>query len=233
MGIFDIFKKKKDPFAIRKEIVEFTFDAVKNDKGVRVEDAICLISTIVAERCIDLSGIYNMYEHEYTPGERIFSDQINQILCGNISTDDWSEIPSTSVFGIIYENLYQRVPSNKFPSIEKIFQDFAGGIGKESDWGNVPYTIPEENIPFLLPLRVGVESREQVDKILNQIELDKNQKLTIVTKSLCDILNKTKHIIDSAISIKLSLEIVNGMSKTATLTLNHLMNMAKEMDDEQ
>ena len=233
MNIFNIFKKKKDPFAIRQEIVEFTFDAVQNERGVRVEDAICLISTIVAERCIDLSGIYNMYDHQYTPGERIFSDQVNHILCGDVVTDDWSEISSTAVFGIIYEKLHRRVPKNKFPSIGKIFQDFASGIGKESDWGNVPYTIPEGNIPSLLPLRIGVESREQVDKILNQIELDKSQKLTIVTKSLCDVIIKTKHVVDSAISIKLSLEIINGMSKTATMTLNHLMNMAKEMDNDK
>lgn len=117
--MFNLFKKKKDANSIRREIVDFTYDAVQNKNGVRVEDAICLISTIVAEKCIDLAGQYNLYDHDYPPGQRMFSDKINQILSEDISTDNWEELTPESVFGLLYENLKRQIPTDKFPSIKE------------------------------------------------------------------------------------------------------------------
>ena len=76
-----------------------------------------------------------------------------------------------------------------------------------------------------------IETREHVDKILNQAKLDKSQKLKIVTNSLSDIINQTKQAIDPKISLTLSLELVNGMSKTATMTSNHMKKMESDLDD--
>lgn len=70
-----------------------------------------------------------------------------------------------------------------------------------------------------------------MDKILNQAKLDKSQKLKIVTNSLSDIINQTKQAIDPKVSLTLSLELVNGMSKTATMTNIHMKKMESDLDD--
>lgn len=228
MNIFNLFKKKKDPHSIRHELVEFTYNAVTTELGVRVEDAVCLMSTIVAEKCIDLAEDYDLYDHDYTPGERILSNQINEILIGDHSTNDWNEIPAESVFGTLFNNLKRLIALDKFPEPTSIFESFVKGIGAEVEWGNIPYTVPEEHFPSLLPLRIGFESREAVDKILNQAKLDKQQRLQILVNALSDVLSQTKEAIDPAISLRLAFELLNGMSKTAPMTVKHFKDATKE-----
>ena len=47
MGIFDFLTKPSDE-KLTKKLVNYVYNSIQTDKGVRVEDALCVISTIVA-----------------------------------------------------------------------------------------------------------------------------------------------------------------------------------------
>lgn len=77
MGLFERFLKKNESAKEDNEclfdkklsdmLVQFVIKCLQdNSNRVRAEDAICLISTIVAERCIDAAGDYDLRNHEYS-----------------------------------------------------------------------------------------------------------------------------------------------------------------------
>ena len=46
--MFNLFKRKPNEIKIAHEIEKFVFDGVQNEKGIRVEDVILVMATIVA-----------------------------------------------------------------------------------------------------------------------------------------------------------------------------------------
>ena len=84
MGIFDFLTKPSDE-KLTKKLVNYVYNSIQTDKGVRVEDALCVISTIVAERCIEVANEFSINEHEFEPGSAVFSDKINEILVGPVA----------------------------------------------------------------------------------------------------------------------------------------------------
>jgi hypothetical protein len=95
---------------------------------------------------------------------------------------------------------------------------YAAGIGIASDWGKVPLSVPKDNQPFVLPLQVGYNSRAFVDNLFASISQDKLRCLRISAEALGDILNLTAKVFDPAVALRLAVEIINGMSKTAPMT---------------
>lgn len=229
MGLFERFLKKNESAKEDNEclfdkklsdmLVQFVIKCLQdNSNRVRAEDAICLISTIVAERCIDAAGDYDLRNHEFIPGSRVFSDKINNILCGNYTEDDISLLSRESVFGMIRDNLKDYYAIQDFPKLSKIFQYFANMLGDEKDWGKVPLSIPEDNYPILLPLRVGYETRLTIDKLFEQILEDRFRCLKISVIALSEIFKMVRDIIDPRIALSLGFEMINGMTKTAPMT---------------
>ena len=215
MGFLDFLSSKPTDEKLTKKLVEYVYNSIQTDKGVRVEDAICLISTIVAERCIEVTNEFSIYEHEFEPGSAVFSEKINELLVGQIAVEKWNELPKESVFARIKSKVDSHFDNNSFPSLTGIFENYAKNIGK-TDWGNLNLSIPEDNKPFCLPLQVGYETRKFIDKNIN---LENNEKtLQIAINAIARILIETKMALDSSISLTLTFEIINGMSKTATIT---------------
>ncbi|MFK7773173.1 MAG: hypothetical protein AB8F94_13580 [Saprospiraceae bacterium] len=153
--MFNQFKRKPNELKITRQIEEFVFDGVQNEKGIRVEDAILVMSTIVAERCIDLSGEYDLRNHDYPPSSMVFSDKINSVLVGNNVTNDWDQLPKESVFGMFYQKTKASFPFGFYPEIKNIFEHFATHADEPIEFGNIPLSVPKENYPFFNPLRSG------------------------------------------------------------------------------
>jgi hypothetical protein len=109
-----------------------------------------------------------------------------------------------------------------------IFQDFAARIGKPADWGTVPLSVPKENIPSVLPLRVAYETRPTVDKIFLPLS-NPQQRLHAAVLALAEALIAVREAIDRKIALLLALQIVNGMAKTAPMT-DEAMEAAKKKD---
>ena len=70
-------------------------------------------------------------------------------------------------------------------------------------------------------LRVGFETRDFVDNVLQSIP-NKKDKLKICVQALCDFLLTAKDAIDPTVVLLLSFETINGMSKIAPMTVKRL-----------
>jgi hypothetical protein len=215
MGFLDFLSSKPTDEKLTKKLVEFVYNSIQTKKGVRVEDAICLISTIVAERCIKVTNEFSIDEHDFEPGSAVFSEKINELLVGQKAVENWNELPKECVFSRIKSKIDTHFDNRSFPSLTEIFKNYAENIGK-AEWGNLNLSISEDNKPFFLPLQVGYETRKFIDKNIN---LENNEKtLQIALNTLGKILIETKMALDSSIALIMTFEIINGMSKTATMT---------------
>ncbi|WP_062061426.1 hypothetical protein [Aquimarina longa] len=227
MGVFDFLNSKPSVEKLTKNLVNYVYNSVQSEKGVRVEDALCVIATIVAERCIKIANEFSIYEHDYEPGSPMFSEKINEILVGPINVEDWNDLPEECVFSRIKRKINSHFSKSPFPSLNAIFEVYAANIGK-SEWGNITLSIPDENKPFLLPLRAGYETRKYIDENIN-LESDEKT-LRIVINAICRILIETKNILDPSVSLTLIFEVINGMSKTATMTDKRMENLQTEIE---
>jgi len=226
MGIFDFLTKPSDE-RLTKKLVNYVYNSIQTDKGVRVEDALCVMSTIVAERCIEVANEFSINEHEFEPGSAVFSEKINEILVGPIATENWEELPQESVFATIKRKINSHFDNSSFPSLTGIFESYAKNVG-ETEWGNLSLSISEDNKPFFLPLQAGYETRKFVDQYIN---LENDEKtLQIAINAIARVLIETKMALDPNVALTLTFEIINGMSKTATMTNKKMAELQSEMN---
>ena len=228
MSFFDRFRKdsSKGPpdavdSALRQKLVELVLGILRDQNGrIRVEDAISAAATIVGERCIDAAGDYSLRDHELTPGSRAFSTRANELICGDVSDGGVNQIPKDSVVGMLRSRLDPQVYTDAdFPPLPEVFKQYAARVGNPADWGKVPLSVSDDHLPFIPPLRVGYETRARVDDILHPVREDRARCLRIATESLAEILKMVASAIDHRLALTLAIETVNGMSKTAPMTV--------------
>src|SRR4030095_4202731 len=166
---------------LRKTLVDYILKALTDKDGrIRAEDAVSAAATIVAERCIDAAGNFDLRNSNYHRGSRLFSETANALFCGD--TDNLDEVPESSILGILRSKLDpQTYTKETFPSLSGVFKAFASRMGDPKDWGKVPLSVPEDNQPFVLPLKVGYETRARVDEILMPIRANKVLCLQVAT----------------------------------------------------
>ncbi len=223
MGAFDFIRKGREKSAdvrLRKGLVQFIIKSLTDKSGrIRSEDSICLAATIVGERCIDAAGDFQLRNHNFAPGSRVFSDQANKWINGDVPSCEWSAFPDNTILGWLRSRLDPKAYGlETLPDVVAVFKGYAAGIGNPSDWGKVPLSVPKENQPFVLPLQVGYNSREFVDGLFAPICQDKPRCLRIATEALADLLNLTARALSPKVGLLLAVETVNGMAKTASMT---------------
>lgn len=221
MGLLNLFSKKAPTdFEMRTHLVELVMKRLtERGNRIRAENAICASAAIVGERCIDAAGDFRLRDHDLPPGQRVFSDRVNELLCGDKADAENGEFPPQSVYGILKDGLDSDVyiPA-KFPTLVSIFSGYAAGIGNVEEWGKVPVTVLRHNHPTIIPLQFAFETRDKVDRILRSVAADKQRCLTISIKALAALLNQMKKAIEPDVALRLAFEIINGMAKTAPMT---------------
>lgn len=215
MGLIDLLSSQATDRKITKKLVDFIYDRVQNERGIRIEDAICSIATLVGERCIECAGEYTIDAHDFKPGSVIFSEKINEVLVGAVTAKNWTELPKESVFGAVKTKLEPTFNAQDFPDLLGIFKNHSENSGSVV-WGNVPLSVPAGNKPSILPIRVAYETRGFVQKDINLWSSEKS--LQISVDALVQILMDSKAAIASPIALLLAFETVNGVSKMATMT---------------
>ncbi len=189
------------------------------DKLGRVDskEAIAAMAAVVGERCLDAAGEIPVRTHDFEPGQRAFSDRINQLLTGDEATE-LVAIKSNSVFGTIRDQLSGAKFQNHFPSLHEVFTGFAGGISKH-EWGKVPLSVPAKYYPEKLPLRVAFDTRQSVDAALGPISLDKVRSLHVCTLAMIMMLKDETLVnpLKPAVALALTFETINGMAKTVPM----------------
>ncbi len=234
MGIKDLlmdmtgFSSKPDIAQAR--LTAFVIEALsEKNKRIRSEDALALISTIVAERCIDLAGDFSLRDHDLVPGARVFSDKVNSIIYGESLSKELDSFPSDSVVGMLRDQLTPGVyAQGDFPPMKKVLENYAAGIGKPEDWGKVPLSVPPDNNPFVIPLKIGYETRPKVDAILGPLK-NKKEALRASVRSLVDLLEKIHEVMNPGVALLLTFEVINGMSKTAPMTEKAMKGVKEKM----
>jgi hypothetical protein len=190
---------------------------LNKDGRIRAEDLITAAVSVTAELCIEAAGDFNPRKHRFIPGSRVFSDKVNQLLSGD-SAEEIDAVPAQSVIGMLRDQLliagYSR---SDFPSIRAMLKHFAANVAQASDWGKLPWSVPEANKPFILPLRVAYEARPTVDHVFRALT-SSQQKLRAGVFTLAKVLIEVRNVIDRKTALVLALETVNGMAKTAPMT---------------
>jgi hypothetical protein len=231
VGLLDRFRDKTaaksaivDTGALRSDLVDYILKALTDKDGrVRAEDAISAAATIVAERCIDAAGNFELRNHNFHPGSRVFSETANALFCGDVTSDNLDDVPASSIIGILRSKLdAQTYTKESFPALTTVFKGFASRAGDPKDFGKVPLSVPEENYPFLLPLKVGYETRARVDEIMMPIRSNKRLCLQVATEALAAILNMISNVMNPGVALMLAVETINGMMKTAPMTAKAL-----------
>jgi hypothetical protein len=213
-----------------KTVLSFCQEA---DGTVRPTEAISAMAAVVGERCIDAAGEYKVRAHSFVPGQRVFSDKANYLLCGDNPSLRLNDIPPQSVFGILRDRLAGTVYKNHFPDIEEVIGGFAARIGKPEDWGKVPVSLPEDQRPRRLPLRITFDSRSRVDQTLKAVSGDKTKCLRISTIALAMLLADSAHQADPAVALTLAFATANGMAKTAPMKDEAIDNPSEAMREAQ
>jgi hypothetical protein len=179
--------------------------AVTQGGRIRVGDLISASAAVIGEAAIAAAGDLDPRRHGHVPGTRVFSTNVNRLICGDQKFD---EAPAQSIIGTLREKLTScGFGGADFPVLNDVFKYFAANIGKEADWGKVPLSVPQEHHPFLLPLQC-----------LAALGADPSQRLRATTLALAKALCETRTILNRTIATTLAIETINGMAKTAPMT---------------
>ncbi len=239
MGFFGSQEKpsggEKKPADLR-EIARFggflsdmVITGLTNDKGkVIPEDAVTLMATIAAERCIDALGEVPLRDHELIPGSRVFSDKMNSFLFGGSGDGTWDSLPPGSAFGFLFRQLLtQKFKKVDFPDLREVLKHFAETAEDPQSRGTVPLTIPQEFFPHLSPLKIGFESRRDVDDRLRPLP-SREDKVTAALWALMEVLIFARQGMAPPVCLKLAVEVLHGMAKTASMTQRRMDEMAQK-----
>ena len=202
--------------ACAQGLYEALATALTQNGRIHVEDLISAAGAIVGERSIEAAGDFHARDHQYSPGQSVFSTSANVLFCGDKEID---ESPADSVVGIFYKRVVNcGFTRSDFPaSLKEIFTSFAANVGKAENWGKVPLSVPKENHPFIMPLRAAYETRLMADKIFAPLD-NPRQKLHAAALTLAEAVCKTRDVLNRRVAITIALETANGMSKTAPMT---------------
>ena|SRR6185369_8591966 len=211
-----------------QRLANFVVEIMKEANGrARVEDVISTAAAIVGERCIEAAGDFNPRVHTFVPGSRIFSDKINDLISGDV--DDWSKVPANCVVGILRAQITAGpYDAAELPSLTDVYGGLAASTGDTSSWGWVPLSVPVVNRPTVMPLRIAFETREAVGRIVVGIRNDTMRCLRVTTTALAKVLCLAEGVIDHRVALLLAIETINGMAKTAPMTIEALQGVASE-----
>jgi hypothetical protein len=210
-------RKERDPVEACSVTLYTVMKSVVTQGGrIRVEDLISATASVVGEAAIAEAGDLDPRQHTHTPGTRVFSTNVNRLICDDKSFD---EAPSESIVGTLREKLRGcGFTDADFPVLNEVFKHFAANIGKKEDWGKVPLSVPQQHQPLLLPIRVAYETRAAVDHSLEPLGGNNSLRLRAATLALAKALCETRDVLSRIVATTLAIETVNGMSKTAPMT---------------
>jgi hypothetical protein len=216
---------------VKKVILEY---CQYRGEAKQAKEAIAAMAAVVGERCIEAAGEYSARNHEFVTGQRVFSDNVNTLLAGDIAVEHIAEVPANTVFGTIRDQLAgSRFQRDHFPGLSEVFQSFASRIGKPEDWGKIPLSVSQEHWPDKLALRVAFDTRPRINAALGALSEKKLRSLRICTLALTYMLKELGNNIDPKIALTLTLETVNGMAKTAPMTDKAIDNPSQEIREAQ
>lgn len=184
---------------------------------MRVEDYVTALAAVTGEAALVASGVIDIEATDIAPGAAVFGDTINEVLSGD--STDLAQVPADTVVGILVAELVpDTVSLDAFGSLERLYRHVAQNVGGSTEWGNVATSVPQENRPTVLPIRMAFELRAAVDAAVVQSGLPSGQRHVPCALALALGLTQVKGAIDMQIGLTLALEVVFGMAKVAPMS---------------
>jgi hypothetical protein len=209
------------------EVAERVLDYCREPDGkIRVEDAISAAAAVAGEVCLSCGVGFDPEKHDWVPGQGVFSDQVNRILIGD--TASLETFSPKSVFGVLQASLpLFGATSEDMPALEPILHRFTASVGKidTDSWGWVPLTVPQENRPRVMPLRVAFELRKNIRGIFDLRGIVAQDRPLVCAGALGRVLYLTRDVLKPRVALLLASETLIGMSKTAPITAKHLSEL--------
>lgn len=206
-----------DPAVAPALVGLFEAKATKGGR-IRVEDLLSAAAAATGEACIAAAGEFDPERHTFTPGSVVMSDRMNTILCNDAG--DWAAT-ETSVLGIIRTGaLASGYGMGDLPPLVDVFRGFAAGAGGggPTEWGFVPLSVSEDHRPFVQPVRQAYELRPAVRALFAQYAVPTSDWPMVCAFALVLELGRVRDAIDHNLALRIVLETVNGMAKTAPMT---------------
>lgn len=209
------------------ETLATTYEAsvMDRDGRIRVEDLLSAAAAACGEACIAAAGEFDPEAHGFVPGSPVLSDRVNQILVND--AQDWNGAGS-SVFGLIRSGCLSRgYADGDFPPLVEPIRRFVESLGSSgtepgTGWGFIALSVPEANRARIQPLRAAFELRAAVRKVLGEARIPRGEWPTACAAALVVELARVRQAIEPGVAVRIVLETVNGMAKTAPMTERHL-----------
>ena len=215
-----------------QSLVGAAFNRVKDRSGrVRSEELLSALAAVTGELVLRAAGVFDVYSHDFAPGRRVLSTATNQILFND--TADWAGVERTSTFGAIRSVVAGSDPrcwgASCFPDIAAVLRLFAETQPTRESWGWVPLSAAPEHRPRLQPLMAAYELRPVVFETPLLRDADPKHVITIGALATIKALLLTKGSIAPEVALSIVFETINGMSKTAPMTLGHMKQVEEGM----
>jgi hypothetical protein len=186
-------------------------DGLKEEEGlVHAETAVATAAALTGESVLraarlDLGRVL--------PGQAVFSDRVNQLLCGD--TVEPTQWPEASVWGLVRDALLQVGVAGDLPPVGEIMGNAAAHVYDGGPW---PFlTIPKENHPQREPLHLAVLFRGPFHDIARTFRLSPELQVACAALACVHLLAATQSVLTPAIGVRLAFEILVGVAKTGPL----------------
>jgi hypothetical protein len=216
--VFKRFQRGPGPGAGDAAAVELgsLFEARASIQGrIRVEDLLSAAAAVTGEACLKATGILDPEQHGYPAGAPVLSDAANTMLSRD--SVDWAGAEGSVFYRIRDGALDRGYPADAFPNLADVYRVHAAGIGS-AGWGWVPLSVSEDHRPRAEPLRDAYELRRPVDAVFAARGVRPPDRPGVLADAIVIELGRVVAAIDAGVAIRIVLETVNGMAKTAPMT---------------
>src|SRR4051794_22365740 len=141
-----------DVSALAEQLRDVALQMVQNERGVRVEDYLTTLAAAAGEAALAAAG-FDVEGHTLPPGSGLFFEPVNAVLTGDPLP------PGGAAPGTVWAVLV--AAGLPLPTPESLYRHVAATMASV-EWGSVATTVPDENLPSVLPLRQAYELRAHV-----------------------------------------------------------------------
>lgn len=163
------------------------------------------------------------------PWQPILSDLVNGYI-GESKTNSFRALDPDTVFGILYRRLVAAgFADEDFPDLFQLFARNAQSVASPAQpWGYVALSVPPENRPRDMSIRVAYEMREPVASLCRHFRIAEGDRPALCASALAEILVKARDAINHRTALLLACEIVVGVAKRVPMSRRIIEQKSRE-----
>jgi hypothetical protein len=209
-------------------IRDAAFRYVEDAQGVRVEDYLTTLAALTGEAAFVSAGAVDIEAAPIAAGRGVFGPPIDAVLSGD--TTDLAVVPPFSVAGLLRDGLAGHVVPLEVLDLERVVRHVAANVGK-APWGGVVLSVPPDNRPHLLPIRVAFELRPVVIRACqpltpNGSSLVRGRHVPCAL-ALVSAVEQVVEAIDPVVAVTIAFEVTFTMAKMMPMSMRQMQELAE------